>query len=43
VTNIPAAVIVLAILWTPLALADEPGRVKITGGWAGLGVAANRQ
>jgi hypothetical protein len=42
VTNIPAAVIVLAILWTRLALADEPGRVKISGGWAGLGVGANR-
>lgn len=34
--------IVLAILWTPLALADEPGRVKISGSWAGLGVGADR-
>jgi hypothetical protein len=43
VTNIPAPVIVLAILWTRLALADQPGRVKISGGWAGLGIGANRQ
>jgi hypothetical protein len=42
VTHIPAAVIVLAILCTRLALAEEIGRVKISGGWAGLGVGANR-
>jgi hypothetical protein len=35
VTNVRAAVVALAILWTTLALADESASVKVSGGWAG--------
>jgi outer membrane immunogenic protein len=41
VKQIRAVVIALAILWPPLALADDSAHVTIRGGWAGLGVGAN--
>lgn len=39
--NVRAGVIALAILWTPLALADESSSVELSGGWAGFGVGTN--
>ena len=39
--QIRAAVIALAILWPPLALAADSAHVTIRGGWAGVGVGAN--